>query len=187
MNVAWFSGLPKNESVLHPLASVCVRCTVSLLLLCFFMHDNDLQSSSQAYDGTHGIEANVVLGILDCHALGSIDNCCLGCVIPGESAARSDTSCGSSGHERATSALLLKIRHEHTRRVEDGLDVDGKHFVEFLIDDFVGRLSQSKQVSFSSSPRGISLYSIARRTIIDCTDLVPVRPFTRENSKSVSK
>lgn len=151
------------------------------------MHNNDLQSSSQAYDGTHGIEANVVFGILDCHALGSIDDCCLGCVVPGESAARSDTSCGSSGHERATSALLLKIRHEHTRRVEDGLDVDGKHFVELFIDDFVGRLSQNKQVSLSSSPRGISLYSIARRTIIDCTDLVPVRPFTREKSKSVSK
>lgn len=101
---------------------------------------HNLQSCPEAYNRTHCCETNVVLGVLDCHTLGSIDDCCFGRVVPGEASTRSDASRRSSGYERATGALLLKIWNEDLGGDVYCLHVDSKNPVVLLICDFSGWL-----------------------------------------------
>ena len=101
---------------------------------------HNLQSSPKAYNRTHCCESDIVLGVLDCHTLGSIDDCCFRRIVPCEASARSDASRRSSGHERATGALLLKIWNEDLGGNVYCLHIDSKDPVVLLVGNFGGWL-----------------------------------------------
>jgi hypothetical protein len=75
--------------------------------------DSDLQSSPHPNNRANTVETNVVLRILDRHALGSIDHSSFRSIVPRQTTSGSEASCGSDVDEAASIAVFLHVGHDY--------------------------------------------------------------------------
>jgi hypothetical protein len=75
--------------------------------------DFDSQSSPHPNNRANTVETNVVLCILNRHALGSINHSSFRSIVPRQTTSGSEASCGSDVDEAATVAFLLHVGHDY--------------------------------------------------------------------------
>lgn len=99
--------------------------------------DPNLQSGSHTNDRANTVEADVVLRVLDRHALGSIDHRRFRGVVPRQPTSGPETGRGSDVDEAAAVAFLLHVRDDHVGGIVNAAHVDSEDLVEVFVRDFV--------------------------------------------------